>query len=152
MSDPIQFTEASPRFALPFLFAAQSQKEFFVNEALARTDILLHPAIQAEIPVPPANPADGHCWLVADGGTGEWTGRDGLIAGYSSGSWIFAIPTTGMRIYDLSKGQYRLFRDGWIGPDAPAQPTGGTAPDTELRAAFADLIEALTNAGIFPVT
>ena len=152
MPDPIQFTEASPRFALPFLFAAQSQKEFFVNEGFARTDILLHPAIQAEISVPPADPADGQCWLVADGGTGEWTGRDGLIAGYSSGGWIYASPTTGMRIYDLARGQYRTFRDGWTGPDAPDQPAGGAAPDTELRAAFAQLIEALTNAGIFPVT
>ena len=152
MSDPIQFTEASPRFALPFLFAAQSQKEFFVNEAFARTDILLHPAIQAEVSVPPTDPADGECWLVADGATGEWTGRDECIAGYSSGSWIFALPTTGMRIYDLAKGQYRSFSDGWMSPDAPVQPSGGAAQDTELRAAFAQLIEALTNAGIFPVT
>ncbi len=42
MSDPVQFEGATPRFALPLLFAGQAQKEFFVNEALLRADMVLH--------------------------------------------------------------------------------------------------------------
>ena len=35
-------SDATPRWALPQLFAGQAQKEVFHNEALARIDMLLH--------------------------------------------------------------------------------------------------------------
>jgi hypothetical protein len=41
MSDPLTFENSSPRFGLPFLYVGQAQKEFYVNEALARHSIAL---------------------------------------------------------------------------------------------------------------
>lgn len=38
MTEPVVFTSASPRFAIPLLFAGQAQKEVFVNEAHLRTE------------------------------------------------------------------------------------------------------------------
>jgi len=150
MTDPISFTSTTPRYGLPLLFAGQSQKEFYVNEAHALTDALLHPACEGEASDPPATPSDGETWLVAAGATGDWAGADGKIASRQSGNWLFSTPGDGMRLLDRSTGQMLLYRGGWLRPSAPAAPTGGTTVDAEARATLADLITALASAGVFP--
>jgi hypothetical protein len=149
VTDPISFTAATPRFALPLLFAGQSQKEFYVNEAHALTDALLHAACEGESAAPPATPGEGEAWIVADGATGEWAGEDGKLAARQSGNWLFATPSDGMRVFDRSTGQMLLYRDGWRRPAAPTVPSTGSVIDSEARAAIADLVAALTDAGIF---
>ena len=151
MSDPISFTSASPRYALPLLFAGQSQKEFFVNEAHVIIDALLHPAIEGEANDPPVSPAEGECWLVSGAPTGVWGGHAGEVACWSSGNWLFAVPRSGMRLLHLASGQLRLFRAGaWTYAAAPATPSGGATVDGEARAAIAELVAALTDSGILP--
>lgn len=150
MTDPISFTSTTPRYGLPLLFAGQSQKEFYVNEAHALTDALLHPACEGEAADPPATPAEGETWLVGAAATGDWAGADGKVASRQSGNWLFAAPADGMRMFDRSTGQILLHRGGWQRPSAPAAPAGGTTVDAEARAALADLITALASAGIFP--
>lgn len=149
MSEPITFTSASARFALPFLFAGQAQKEFFVNEAHARADILFHPSVEGEQAAPPATFEDGQCWLVADEAQGEWAGNGGAIAGRQASRWVFVQPRDGMQIFDKQTGQKVLFLGGWQRVSAPELPTSGTVIDTEVRAALGNLIETLRNAGIF---
>ena len=150
MTDPISFTPTTPRYGLPLLFAGQSQKEFYVNEAHALTDALLHPACEGEASDPPSTPVEGETWLVGTAATGDWAGADGKLASRQSGNWLFTSPIDGMRLLDRSTGQLLLHRGGWQRPSAPAAPTGGTTIDAEARAALADLIAALANAGIFP--
>jgi hypothetical protein len=150
MPDPIAFTTATPRFGLPLLFAGQAQKEFYVNEALALADALLHAACEGEAPAPPSEPAEGETWLVAAGATGEWEGEDGKLAAFQSGTWLFVEPNDGMRLFDRSTEQTLLYRGGWQRPAAPAEPDGGTTVDAEARAAIAGLIAALAEAGVFP--
>ena len=150
MTDPISFTSATPRFALPLLFSGQSQKEFYVNEAHSLTDALLHAACEGEAVDPPATPAEGEAWLVGTSATGAWTGEDGRLASYQAGNWLFAAPNDGMRLFDRSTGQLLLYNGGWQRPAAPTAPTGGTTVDAEARAAIADLITALVAGGIFP--
>ena len=53
MTDPVDFGSMTPRFELPLLFAAQAQKEFFVNEAHSLVDALLHPVVKGTTPTPP---------------------------------------------------------------------------------------------------
>lgn len=148
MSDPIHFTSASPRFALPLLFAGQAQKEFFVNEALCRTDALLHPAVEGEADEPPATPEDGESWLIGADPVGAWSGRAGHFASFQAGSWVFAAPRDGMRVLDRSTGQHILYRGGWLRPAAPAAPEGGATIDGEARAAISALLAALVAGGI----
>ena len=150
MSDPVVYQSSSPRFGLPFLFAAQAQREFFVNEALARVDLLLHTVILGERSEPPLAPIEGEIWLVAPDAQGAWAGQSGRIAGFVAGDWTFCAPATGMRVWDKAHGQTAVF-DGisWSHPAAPVAPAGGTVIDTEARAAILNLISSLRTAGIF---
>jgi hypothetical protein len=150
MTDPISFPSATPRFALPLLFAGQAQKEFYVNEAHALTDALLHAACEGETADPPPTPAEGEAWLVASGATGEWAGQDGKLASRQMGNWLFAAPCEGMRLFDRANGQALLYRGGWQRPAAPPLPSGGGVIDAEARTAIAGLVTALVDAGILP--
>jgi hypothetical protein len=149
MPEPIAYTSASPRFALPLLFSGQAQKEAFVNEAHALTDTLLHPAVEGTADTPPATPADGECWLIGDAPTGSWTDHAGHLAAWQAGTWIFAVPRDGMQVLDKSTGQHMLFRSGWQRPVAPAAPVGGATVDVEARSAIAELVSALAAGGFF---
>jgi len=150
MTDPISFTSATPRYALPNLFVAQAQKEFTVNEALARIDGLLHPAINGEANVPPAAPVDGESWIVGAQPIGDWEGRSGDIAFWQAENWLFAAPKTGMTVFDQSASCVARYDGAWTRAAAIAEPTGGTTEDTEARAAITQLIAALVGLGILP--
>src|SRR5688572_29016886 len=113
MSDPISFASATPRHGLVLLFAGQSQKELFVNEAHALVDALLHPAIEGEANAPPSAPAEGESWLIGDTPSGAWANQAGKLVSYQAGGWIFASTCDGMSVLDRSTGQSIRFRDGW---------------------------------------
>jgi hypothetical protein len=131
------------------MLSGQAQKEFYVNEAHALADALLHAACEGEASAPPANPVEGQAWLVGAGATGAWAGADGKLASYQSGNWLFVVPNDGIRVFDRSTGQTVIYRGGWQRPPTPAAPSGGTTIDTEARAAVAALVDALTQAGVF---
>lgn len=142
-------TDATPRHALPFLFAGQAQKEFTVNEALARIDMLLHPAISGQLATPPATPAIGSCYLVASGGHGAFSGHDHAIAGWDGEQWTFVEASAGMIATDIDTGQRLHFDGGWQAIAAPEAPSGGSNVDAEAREAISALIEGLRQSGIF---
>lgn len=152
MPDPITFDSISPRYALPLLFAGQSQKEAFVNEAHALTDALIHCAIDGTAAAPPGSPVEGTNWLVGTSPTGAWTGQAGKIACRQAGNWLFVTPRDGMRLLDKSNGQERRYSAGWLAPSVPAAPSGGATVDAEARTAIAGLIAALRTAGVFPAS
>jgi hypothetical protein len=150
MSDPFLFDSVSPRFGLPLLYAGQSQKEAFVNEAHALADALLHCAIEGEATVPPVTPDDGANWLVGAGATGDWAGQDGKLACRQTGNWLFVSPRDGLHLLDRSTGQERRFFETWRIAQEPVEPSGGSVVDAEARAAILQLIAALKVAGIYP--
>jgi hypothetical protein len=149
MPDPVTYPAATPRFGLPLLFAAQVQKEFFVNEAHLLADWLLHAAVEGETSDPPADPADGQCWLVVSPATAEWAGHEEELACYFDGQWSFVPPLDGMRVFDRSSGQFVIRNNGWVRPTRSASPVGGAVVDEEARDAIASLIGALEVAGFF---
>ncbi|ANY18811.1 hypothetical protein A6F68_00276 [Tsuneonella dongtanensis] len=150
MSEPFQFPYSTPRHDLPLLFAGQSQKDFFVNAALARCDALLHPAIEGETGSPPATAEDGVCWLVSGTASSDFAGKEGAIAFRQAGSWCFASPSDGMRIFDKSAGQYLIYFGGWRREPDVEPPSGGADVDDEARQAIAGLIGVLKRHGILP--
>lgn len=148
MNQPIDYLSVSPHFELPFLFAGQAQKELFVNEAMARVDALLHPIAEGFASAPPAAALDGQCWFVSEGAAGDWRGRDGQLAIFTAGRWLFIRPCEAMLVFDRSARQYRQFNEEWVGLSAPALPTGGATVDTQARAAIGDILATLASFGI----
>lgn len=149
--EPIEFTNRTARLGLPYLFAGQAQKEFIVNESLALLDSLVHPAVEGEAQNPPATPSEGETWLVGDQAGGDWAGHETSIANWQNGAWLLIAPHDGMRLFDKATGQHIFYAEGWRRGDSPQLPGPGQTEDSELRAAFANLIEELRNAGIFAV-
>lgn len=129
--------------------AGQAQKEFFVNQALATIDGLLQLAIDGSLDQPPASPVEGACFRILGAATGEWAGKDDMLALLIAGTWQYVTPSLGARIYDRSNHQVLLFDGGWIAASEPASPAGGSVIDAEARTAIDELIQALRNAGIF---
>ncbi|NBC37700.1 DUF2793 domain-containing protein [Novosphingobium sp. FSY-8] len=148
MTDTITFSSASPRFGLPLLFSGQSQKEVFVNEALALADALMHCAIEGSASAPPATAIDGTCWLVSTGATGDWAGMDGKLACRQADNWLFVTPRDGMLLLNRATGQNMRFAGSWKSASSIAAPAGGSTVDSEARAAINSLINALQTAGI----
>lgn len=161
--------ESSDRLKLPFIAAGQAQKDVTHNEALHLLDLLVQPVIQAAtLAVPPASPVIGQSWLVATGGTGIWSGKDGQIAGWTSAGWIFVAPFQGLSVWNAETNRYLIFSgaewdDGVVhaqqlrvnnipvlGAQAPAisTPTGGTTIDSEARLAIAAMLGALRGHGL----
>ncbi|WP_324262142.1 DUF2793 domain-containing protein [Altererythrobacter sp. H2] len=150
MPEPLAFPDASPRHALPYLFAGQAQKELHVNEALARLDLLVHPRIMGIASDPPVTPQPGECWLIGPGATGLWSGKADSLAGWTGADWLFVAPHAGMRVWDEAVGQSRFYRDGWQAASAPPAAAGGETVDAEARSAINALIAVLAGCGIFP--
>lgn len=144
------FPSTTARFALPMLFAGQAQKEFFVNEAHALTDILLHACVEGLSSVPPTGPVEGECWIVGEGAGGPWSGHDGALAGYQAGNWLFVRPEVGMQVLDKAASQTLFYSQGWQRISAVSPPAGGETIDAEARDTLQKLIEALEIANLLP--
>jgi hypothetical protein len=151
MPEPQITTARSARLGLPYLFPGQAQKEAFVNEALARLDALVQPAVLDERDDPPADPAPGDCHIVGAAPIGDWAGHAGAIALWAQSQWLFTAARTGMLVYDQASGRFARYAegDGWTRAQGAAEPAGGAVIDTEMRAAFAALLTNLRSTGFF---
>jgi len=162
-------TNATVRFALPFILPGQAQKELYHNEALARIDAALCAAVEeGPLAAPPISPSPGHCWIVGDAAAGAWTGKDGEIASWSGSGWRFVAPQPGLTSWNKAAGLWLHYDGtGWsdgslpaakitigglqvVGPRRPAipSPSNGTIIDAEARAAVAAIIATLMSHGL----
>lgn len=149
MSDPLSFDAATPRHALPMLFAGQAQKEFFVNECLALLDVLAHPFVEAEVESPPLDPQTGQCWLVGEAPLGAFAAHAGSIACWDGSAWVFARPREGMTVRCRADGQRLRTATAWTRLAAPPVPSGGEVVDQAARDAIVTVIARLISGGIF---
>jgi hypothetical protein len=161
--------DTTPRFALPFILPGQAQKELFHNEALARIDLALHPAVEGPpASAPPADPDEGECWIVGPAASGDWSAREGMLAMWTEGGWRFVAPAAGTSAWNKPAGLPLLFdgadwREGElvcsglevdgvrvVGQRQPAvpSPSGGTIIDVEARASIAAITAALMSHGL----
>jgi hypothetical protein len=161
--------ESTPRFGLPFILPGQAQKELFHNEALTLLDAAMHCEVESSGGgEPPADPAEGACWIVGAAPGGAWAGHANAIAMWTASGWRFVVPPVGMTVRDRAADLVRRFDgSGWsdgavqgsrfevdgrqvVGNRQPAvpSPSGGTIIDAEARLAIAALTEALVQHGL----
>jgi hypothetical protein len=152
MPDTIPFPALTPRFGLPFLFAGQSQKEFFVNQSLALIDVLLQPSVAASLYAPPSEAVDGAAYRILSPSSGSWTDREGQLAVRIAGHWQFIAPTAGMRIYDQAEDRWLCYRGEWLAAELPGEVQGGTVIDYEARALLTQIINVLSELGLVKKT
>ncbi|MFV0361192.1 DUF2793 domain-containing protein [Tropicimonas sp.] len=113
---------------LPLLQPSQAQKHVTVNEALVRLDSLTQlTLLSRSVSAPAEVGVDGSCYAVPTGATGDWSGRDGSIAVYSNGGWIFAIPGTGWKAWISDENCTATFHDGAWHCDVTAIARNGAA-------------------------
>jgi hypothetical protein len=72
----------------------------------------LGPVITAEDTTPPESPDEGDAYLVAEGGTGAWTGLDGAIVEWSGTEWDVTAPQPEDWVTVMDIEMYLTFRGG----------------------------------------
>jgi hypothetical protein len=160
-------SDTTARLALPYLHAAQAQKEVTHNEALQRLDICVQAVVEDVRAAPPAAPVEGACWLVDASPTGDWSGHAGQIAQWTQGGWRYVVPFDGFQLWqraasitlrhnggswsaDVTATGLRIGGQQVVGPRAAAisAPSGGAVIDTECRARLMEIIAALQGHGL----
>jgi hypothetical protein len=164
--------DTSARLALPLLAAGQAQKEMTVNEALTRLDIAVQASVVAGgLDQPPVAPKAGQCWIVGEAPGGDWSGRAGMLAGWTRDGWRFIAPGEGMAVWAEVDGTSwrrvggvwkageirgsRMVLDGVqvVGAQQAAilAPNGGDIVDAEARDTIAAILAALHSHGLIAV-
>lgn len=86
----------TPKLDLPLLAPNQAQKHVTVNEAIARTDALVHLYLEAiGITILPTDVADGACFLVHETPDAGLADAAGQIAWRDEVAWRFLVPKAG---------------------------------------------------------
>lgn len=79
--------------------SSQASKEVTHNTALRQLEGRLVRVKDKDLTAPPGSPANGDTYIVATGGTGDWSGHDGKIAHYYGGAWHVWAPIEGIRVW-----------------------------------------------------
>lgn len=108
--------EQTSMLKLPLLLGSQAQKHVTHNEALTRLDRLVHLAvIDAGRTEAPLTPATDDLHIVAGGATGDWAGKDGKLAWYTGGTWVYLEPQEGWRAWVLETATLYVYSGGaWV--------------------------------------
>jgi hypothetical protein len=146
--------QETPRFAFPYLFTGQAQKELTHNEALVAIDTLLHPIVEGvqNTPITSLNAADaGKSWRVGNAPTGLWLNRAGQIASWAGGGWRYVIPSAGMQVFNRANGAYDVYQLGvWSEAIPIMDPINGNIIDLEARAAISSILTLMRKAALIP--
>ena len=162
----------TPNFGFPLVPSNSLQPSVPINEALQDIDALLRPGsiVQAmDIAADPTTTSGdvGKMWVVAAGGSGDWTGKDDQIALCTAANvWKFYVPEEGWEVRNLDEAN-RLYvyagSSGWVSgiPASDVSADNGTSGLTgttvqdqldELAAAVGITGNSMTTIGTFTVT
>lgn len=109
--------DQTPNLKLPYILPSQAQKHVTHNEALRLLDAVVHLSVRSRSRTDaPETPAGGDRYLVAAPALGNWAGKEGMIAFFIDGGWLFVAPAVGWQVYVEDEAQLLVF-DGalWKG-------------------------------------
>lgn len=114
-------TETTANLDLPYILPAQAQKHVTHNEALQKLDAIVQLTITDEATSPPAIVTEGDCYHIADGATGLWQGKQGMLAFRQDEGWLFLSPKNGWQAWLKHRLSLSVFADGqWQDAPLPA--------------------------------
>lgn len=100
--------DQTPNLKLPYIMPSQAQKHVTHNEALRFLDAVVHLSVKSRTQTgAPETPAAGDRYIVAEPATGQWAGKEGMIAFFIDGGWSFATIAKGWLAY--VEDEARLF-------------------------------------------
>ncbi|WP_342077115.1 DUF2793 domain-containing protein [Yoonia sp. SS1-5] len=107
--------DQTPNLAMPFIQPAQAQKHVTHNEAIELLDVVVQLTLESVgATAPPGTATEGQAWIVGDAATGDWSGQDGMIAGWHGGGWLYVTPQEGWRAWVVDAGMIMvLVGDSW---------------------------------------
>jgi len=98
--------DQTPNLKLPYILPSQAQKHVTHNEALRLLDAVVHPSVRSRSRTDaPETPAGGDRYLVAAPALGNWAGKEGMIASFIDGGWLFVAPAVGWQVYVEDEAQ-----------------------------------------------
>ncbi|MBK8458559.1 MAG: DUF2793 domain-containing protein [Phyllobacteriaceae bacterium] len=111
--------ERTSHLDIPLIMPSQAQKHVTHNEAISRLDVLVNCAAKSrQLTAPPAAPAEGDRYLVAQNPNGVWAGREGALAAFQAGGWEFLQPGAGWVVYVEDEDAVLLHDGGGWKPHA----------------------------------
>ena len=106
--------DQTPNLKMPYILPSQAQKHVTHNEALRLLDAVVHLSVRSRVWTgAPETPASGDRYLVAAPASGSWVGKEGTIASFIDGGWLFVVPTVGWQAYVEDEAQLLVF-DGTL--------------------------------------
>jgi len=81
-----------------------------VNASLQKLNFLLGCAVvNATTTAPPGSPTDGARYIIAATATGAWATKEGQIAAWDNGAWVYFTPIVGLVAFDISTASFRHY-------------------------------------------
>lgn len=121
----------TPNLALPYLQPNQAQKHVTHAEGLALLDAVVQLAvISAAQTTPPVSPAEGDRYILPAGAQDGWTGKDGAVAAWIDGAWLFLGPVEGWQAWVEDESGLQVFTGGVWQP----MPAGRTTDRLGINA------------------
>lgn len=122
----------TPNLNLPYILPNQAQKHVTHNEAIRALDALVQLSVTDRVhATPPVQPIEGQRFIVANGASGEWSGKDGSIAAWQDNAWAFLIARKGWLAFVEDEDKLAV-HDGtdWVSIEAGVNPVAMVGVNT----------------------
>lgn len=146
-------SDDTPILSLPLILPAQAQKHVTHNEALRLLDVLVQLAVTDRTrTTPPVAPVEGDRHIIAPSASGVWADRDGQVACYWGGAWLYLIPQEGWTARIVTESLTVAWQGGeWVNavtaPPPPVVLGINATADTTNRLTVAAAATLLTHDG-----